>query len=465
MTILNMAEVSTDTMASINDTKVEQIKKPVKKKGVKPIWKCPICLDERAYPMMTNCGHSICHDCYQRIDKCPLCKKKVLFVKNNYDLADLCGVKPIEGKDLYHDINELLCVRNMMYQDYIYKLSEIILQEIIVHINEFNLGENLDQTDLKFEIKPEMVMDRDVFDNFIDYFSRTYQSKFNNKLEIKFKWDNGADMIEVNLVFKKTNDPIDEKDNTVINELISVIDNLIDDHNDIILSEIVGITRDIFDTFLEKLVTLVTLSIKFIDEFNITMDVNDSFTSLHSKILQSYLNKILENIKFFNFSHYDFDDKERKFIFHVVMIPEHNIKISDKQLQKIQFKKLNDLLDQKNGCMNEYLSNIYQLVLDRFIVALTESNYDNMIAYGIELEYKLNNTMFEILEKKIKDELVTKLKQQTNFMMSMDNNMLSIIFELLGQPTVFPMRNSPTENNNTVEEHSGEEESSDNDSD
>ena len=37
---------------------------------------CIICF-EVAQPFLLECKHSVCYSCYHKIDKCPLCRKKI----------------------------------------------------------------------------------------------------------------------------------------------------------------------------------------------------------------------------------------------------------------------------------------------------------------------------------------------------------------------------------------------------
>ena len=40
---------------------------------------CPICLEiiEVGHLKMTGCGHKYCEECYNKIDECAICRKKI----------------------------------------------------------------------------------------------------------------------------------------------------------------------------------------------------------------------------------------------------------------------------------------------------------------------------------------------------------------------------------------------------
>jgi len=53
---------------------IEKLNKDLKKK-----LDCPICMDiiEEGKLKITGCGHKFCIDCYDRIDDCSICRRKI----------------------------------------------------------------------------------------------------------------------------------------------------------------------------------------------------------------------------------------------------------------------------------------------------------------------------------------------------------------------------------------------------
>jgi hypothetical protein len=65
---------------------------------------CIICF-EVAEPFMLECKHSICYNCYHKIDSCPLCRKQIkkvsihhvqIYIEEEYDrpflTKELCSI-------------------------------------------------------------------------------------------------------------------------------------------------------------------------------------------------------------------------------------------------------------------------------------------------------------------------------------------------------------------------------------
>jgi cation transport ATPase len=55
-------------------------------------WSCVICL-ERNYPMtLSPCGHGVCSECVNKIDKCPECRADIVSKQPNYELGRILGL-------------------------------------------------------------------------------------------------------------------------------------------------------------------------------------------------------------------------------------------------------------------------------------------------------------------------------------------------------------------------------------
>lgn len=55
-------------------------------------WSCVICL-ERNYPMtLSPCGHGVCSECVNKIDKCPECRESIVLKQPNYELGRILGL-------------------------------------------------------------------------------------------------------------------------------------------------------------------------------------------------------------------------------------------------------------------------------------------------------------------------------------------------------------------------------------
>lgn len=56
-------------------------------------WSCVICLD-RNYPMtLIPCGHGVCSECVNKIDKCPECRESIVLKQPNYELGRILGLE------------------------------------------------------------------------------------------------------------------------------------------------------------------------------------------------------------------------------------------------------------------------------------------------------------------------------------------------------------------------------------
>ncbi|CAD8175492.1 unnamed protein product [Paramecium octaurelia] len=53
-------------------------------------FECPICLDTLFQPVTYDCQvHTVCLDCVTKLQKCPLCRKSISFVKPNLELRKI----------------------------------------------------------------------------------------------------------------------------------------------------------------------------------------------------------------------------------------------------------------------------------------------------------------------------------------------------------------------------------------
>lgn len=56
-------------------------------------WSCIICLNIN-YPMtLIPCGHGVCKECVNKIDKCPECRKSIVSKQPNYELGRILGLE------------------------------------------------------------------------------------------------------------------------------------------------------------------------------------------------------------------------------------------------------------------------------------------------------------------------------------------------------------------------------------
>ncbi len=414
-------------------------------------WKCPICLSTKVYPMMTNCGHSTCHNCYKKINKCPLCKKKILFAKNNYDLADICKVKPMSNSDKFSEINDILAARHYMNEEYVDILALEIYEEICKNIESRNKDKK-PWSILIIYVKSKLNINSSLISKLINHINFLYGNKLSKMIEITLskKHSNPKYTIKVSVIslVDFSNTKIDEilvdepklsKFNNIFQNYVSMIEEYINKYSKIILNEFES--RFNIENMLKPLTFNVTIDDPILPDLIIYIE----------KYIESRLNRNTLNIEVFSI---EYISGSIKCCFN---FKYNNDKFTPDEELENQIVKLDDVLAKNIEIFSNYLVKLCKKIMNRFTKKLQENIYDNTICFSIKLDKIINKNLLKEITNYLQKNVISSLKQDIKFALSVDGMNLDCTFILYGKPNIYPM------NEIDLEEYSDSEETSEDD--
>lgn len=123
------------------------------------VWECKICLEVDNLPIIFNCGHTFCYSCRKQ-EYCPICREKVTFWKQNYELNEIVKAEIPAG----YDHNEL---KKEEKKEEVLVSNQNPSLNLNYHENNFNF--NYDKFKIKYKLHDEIINHKHLNDYFFDY--------------------------------------------------------------------------------------------------------------------------------------------------------------------------------------------------------------------------------------------------------------------------------------------------------
>ena len=78
----NSAELREQNLELVNENfklrnKIKELEDLINQDKLKDAWYCQICMEDDQIRLVLGCGHSVCDECEELIDKCPFCDTRI----------------------------------------------------------------------------------------------------------------------------------------------------------------------------------------------------------------------------------------------------------------------------------------------------------------------------------------------------------------------------------------------------